>query len=61
MTDLEIINDLERTIRTECDNPADYDGYVENLLHFAESVCDYYNRDEKQIKYLMGRALMRLQ
>ena len=58
---LEVINDLEKTIINECDNPEDYEGYIYNcLLYDTESAAEYYGITEQQFEYCVHRAFIRL-
>ena len=58
---LEIITEIEKTILENCDNPLDYDGYIENCLLFdSQAIADFYGQTVAQIKYLVTRARLRL-
>lgn len=59
MRQKEIIEDIQRTIKEECSNPADYDNYVDLcLLYDPKAMAEYYGQTVSQIKYLCKRALM---
>lgn len=59
MTQLEIIDDIEQTIKENKENNDPHD-YVENCLYFdKQGFADYYQQTIPQIVYLTNRALLR--
>ena len=54
-----IIDDIQESIKIACQNPADYEGYVENCLLFDTAAgAEYYECTPKQFEYCCRRALL---
>jgi hypothetical protein len=54
-----IIEDIQKTIKENCSNPKDYEGYVDNRLkQFPWFGADYYKCTTDQFIYCCNRALL---
>ena len=62
MKQLDAIENLYETAITECINPDDYEGYIDQLELFSfSSMCEYYKQTPAQMMYILKRVRLRLE
>ena len=61
MNQLETINKLVSLVETECCNPDDYEGFIDQLELFSfRRMAKHYQQTPEQMMYILKRVRVRL-